>query len=184
MEPKSRVSLVFTGDSHWTREDDYALSSMASVLGIKLREILREDLSGTYGTRVSASLYQNPREEYWISISFGCAPDRVEELTSTVFSVIDSLKTYPVEDDYISKVSESQRRSHETSLGQNRYWLSNLVSYAFREEDPRLMLDYPGLIESLTPETIQETASKYFDTENYIQVVLKPEETEVDSGEE
>ena len=90
--------------------------------------------------------------------------------------MIDSLKTFPVDEDYINKVSESQRRSHETSLEQNRYWLSSLVSYAFREQDPRLILDYPKLIETLTPETIQETAGKYFNTENYIRVVLKPED--------
>jgi zinc protease len=175
MEPKSRVSLTFTGDYDWNRQNNYSVSSMASVLRIKLRETLREDLSGTYGTSVGASTSIYPRQEYSLNISFGCAPDRVEELTTVVFEVIDSLKTYPVEDDYISKVSETQRRSFETSLMRNGFWLANLVNYTFRDLDPRMILDYPGLVDSLNSEIVQETARKYFDIENYVQVVLKPE---------
>jgi len=176
MEPKSRVRLVFSGDARWDREGSYAMGSMADVLSIKLREVLREDLSGTYGTSVSASLYRDPREEYRINISFGCNPERVEELTSTVLAVIDSLKTYPVGDEYINKVSESQRRSYETSLKRNRFWLSGLVSYSFRGQDPGLILEYPDLVDSLTSGIIQETARKYFSMHNYIQVVLKPKQ--------
>jgi zinc protease len=175
LEPKSQVSLNFTGEYNWERKNNYAMSSMASVLRIKLREILREDLSGTYGTRVSASTSLFPTEEYRISISFGCSPDRVDELTSSVFAVIDSLKSYPVSQDYINKVTESQRRSFETNLKRNRFWLSNLVTYTFRDRDPSLMLEYPELVDSLNPGMIQDVARKHFDTANYIQVVLKPE---------
>jgi len=174
LEPKSRVSLNFTGEYDWTRENNYAIHSMASVLRIKLREILREDLSGTYGTSVSASTSLYPKEEYKISISFGCSPERTEELITTVFTVIDSLKQHPVDPSYITKVSETQKRSFETSIEQNRFWLSSLVRYAFLDQDPRLILQYPELINTLDAETIQNAAVKYFDTDHYVQVVLKP----------
>jgi zinc protease len=101
----------------------------------------------------------------------------VEELTSTVFAVIDSLKTFPVDEDYISKVTEAQRRSYETSLKRNRFWLSSLVSTAFRGQDPGLILEYPMLVDSLTADKVRDTARKYFNTGNYIQVVLMPEDT-------
>jgi zinc protease len=176
MEPRSLVSLTFTGDFDWNRKNNYAISSMASVLRIKLRETLREDLSGTYGTNVSASTSLYPKEDYRINISFGCAPGRVEELTMTVFAVIDSLKTFPVDPDYITKVSETQRRSFETNLEQNGFWLSNLVTYAFRDQDPRIIMDYPALVDSLDPKTVRDAAVNYFNTDNYVQVILKPEE--------
>ncbi|HEC41919.1 MAG TPA: insulinase family protein [Bacteroides sp.] len=174
IEPKSKVSLTFTGDYNWNRENNYALRSMVSVLQIKLREILREDMSGTYGTRVTASTLRIPKEGYNISISFGCDPDRSEELTRTVFKVIDSLKTFQVEPMYITKVSETQKRSFETSIKRNRYWLSNLVQYSFQERNPELMLEYPDLVSTLDPEMVQDAARQYFNTENYVQVVLEP----------
>jgi zinc protease len=174
IEPKSKVSLTFTGDYKWNRDNNYALRSMVSVLQIKLREILREDMSGTYGTRVTASSSHIPREGYSISISFGCDPDRSEELTRTVFEVIDSLKTYQVETMYITKVSETQKRSYETNIKRNRFWLSNLVQYSFHERNPELILEYHDLVNTLNPEIIQDAARQYFNTENYVQVVLEP----------
>jgi zinc protease len=174
IEEKSRISLNFTGTHEWSLENNYALNSMASVLRIKLREILREDLSGTYGVRISSSASLYPKEEYHIGISFGCAPGRTEELTSTVFEVIDSLKNFRVEQTYINKVKEAQRRSFETNLEQNRFWLSNLVWYTFIGRDPGLILKYPELINMLDTEMILEAAGKFFNVANYVQVVLEP----------
>ncbi len=174
-EVKSQVSLIFTGQHSWSRRDNYAISSMTSVLRIKLRETLREDMSGTYGTRIGSSLSLFPREKYSISISFGCEPDRVDELIWAVFQVIDSVQVYGPDDSYIDKVKESQRRSFETQLERNRFWLSNLVSYAMREDDPVLILAYPDLIDTLDPGMVQDAAKSFFNMENYVQVVLKPE---------
>jgi len=175
-EEKSQVSLKFTGQHPWSRIDNYALTSMASVLRIKLRETLREDLSGTYGTRIGSSLSLYPREEYSITITFGCEPDRVDELIGAVFRVIDSVQVYGPEISYIEKVKETQRRSFETQFERNRFWLSNLVSYAMREEDPAFILAYPDLIDTLNPAMIKEAANSFFNMDNYVQVVLKPED--------
>lgn len=174
-EEKSQVSLNFTGQHSWSRMDNYAISSMASVLRIKLRETLREDLSGTYGTRIGSSLSLYPREEYNITISFGCEPDRVDELIGAVFQVIDSVQVYGPDISYIDKVKETQRRSFESQVERNRFWLSNLVSYAMRKDDPALILAYPALIDTLNPVMVQDAARNFFNMENYVQVVLKPE---------
>ncbi len=174
-EDKSRVSLIFTGKHPWSLENNYTLSSMTDVMRIKLRETLREDLSGTYGTSMGSILSMYPREEYQINISFGCEPDRVDELIGAVFKIIDSLQVYGPDTSYVEKVKEAQRRSFETQLEQNQFWLSNLVAYAMREQDPALILDYPALIQMLSPAKIQDAARAYFNKENYVQVVLKPE---------
>jgi zinc protease len=179
-EEKSRVSLIFTGEHPWSREDNYAISSMTSIMRMKLRETLREDLSGTYGTSIGSSLSLYPREEYSISISFGCEPDRVDELIGAVFQVIDSIQVYGPDIRYVDKVKETQRRSFESQLEQNRFWLSNLVSYAIKEKDPAVILDYPALIETLNPTMMKNAAVAFFNKENYVQVVLKPDKEKQD----
>ncbi len=179
-EEKSQVGLIFTGEHPWSREDNYAISSMTSIMRMKLRETLREDLSGTYGTRIGSSLSLYPREEYSISISFGCEPDRVDELIGAVFQVIDSMQVYGPDTRYVDKVKETQRRSFESQLEQNRFWLSNLVSYAMREKDPAIILEYPALIETLNPTMVKDAAVTFFNKENYVQVILKPEKEKQD----
>lgn len=175
LEPKSQVQLIFTGDFVWNRRNRYDITAMASAFQIKLREILREDLSGTYGVGVNALPTLIPNTGYRISIGFGCGPDRVDELIGTVFTQIDSLKAAGLDQGYIDKVKEMQRRDLETSLKENNYWLSILRRAYTYQEDPLNVLEYQEMIESLTVESVRAAAERYFDLENYVQVVLLPE---------
>lgn len=175
IDPKSRVSIIFSGPMKWSREENYYLRSMTGLLDIKLREVVREEMGGTYGVSVSSSADLYPVEEYRINISFGCDPGRVEELTQSIFQVLDSLKTDGTEEIYITKVRETQLRSYEISLKENRFWINNLQNYYFTGRNPELILEYPGLVKTLTSESIQETANKYLNMDNYVRIVLIPE---------
>ncbi len=176
LEPQSRVQFEFTGEFVWNRQNRYDIVSMAAAFEIKLREILREDLSGTYGVGVSANPVLIPAAGYRLSIGFGCAPDRVEELTETIFAQIDSLKSVGLDQAYVDKIKEMQRRDHETSMKENGYWLSMLRRMETYQEDPLNVLESQQLIESLSVESVRAAAREYFNTENYIRVVLLPEE--------
>ncbi|MFQ5603330.1 MAG: M16 family metallopeptidase [bacterium] len=177
LEHKSRVSLIFTGNFNWNRENRHHITAMVSVLQIKLREVLREELGGTYSVGVWASTTHYPREEYRINISFGCAPERVDELTRTIFHQIDSLRIYGTTEKYLQKVKETQRRNRETDLKENRFWLGALQSYYYHQEDPLKILEYDQEIEALTLEDIKHAAQRYFNNENYVKVVLYPEKS-------
>ncbi|MFC1541200.1 M16 family metallopeptidase, partial [Candidatus Latescibacterota bacterium] len=175
LEQKSRVNLIFTGPFDWSRQNRYDIQSMVSVIRIRLREILREDMGGTYGVGIGASTSHYPDEEYELTISFGCDPKRAEELIGTVLDEITVFKSENVDETYINKVKESQRRERETSLKQNSFWLSNLNFYYFHGEDPNEILTLDTYIEKLTADDVRLAAQKYFDFNNYVTVVLYPE---------
>ncbi len=183
IEPKSRTQIVFTGPFEWTRENRYALRSLSDVLRIKLREVLREDLGGTYGVGVSGSSARDPDQEYSFRISFGADPERLEELTEVVFQQIDSLRTHGPTQEYIDKVKETQRRSRETNLRRNGYWLGRLSAAVRHGTDPRNILDDEKFIDGLTAEMIRAAAEMYLRTDNYVQVSLFPESPETSSNE-
>lgn len=175
LEPKSRNTLVFSGDFDWSIKNRYIAQSMLDVLRIKLRERIREDLGGTYGVRTSGSFEQYPKQRYEIEISFGCDPARVEELTQEVFSQIDSLKNFVTTDENLQKVTETQRRQYEVNLKSNAFWLNNLEYRYFHKLDPEGILNYLELVNNLTLEDIRQAAEKYFNINNYVRVVLYPE---------
>lgn len=176
LEQKSNVRLIFSGPIEWTRQNRYDLSALAAVLRIKLREALREEKGGTYGVGVSAGAEENPVPSYSFSISFGCNPDRVDELLGDVVTQLDSLKQYPVAARYIETVQESQRRQRESSLKRNGFWLSALENYYEEGRDPRdILLKGGQLTEKLSPDAVQAAAQQYINMKNYVQVVLYPE---------
>ena len=180
IEDKGRVMLVFTGPYEWSRENNYEMDSMLDMFDIKLREVIREDKSGTYGVGVygGGSLY--PHEEYRINISWGCDPARIDELTQAVFEQIDSLKMAPPKEIYVTKVRETQLREYETDMKENDYWLDNFYNSYWYGRNLDYLLSYPDLYKTLNAEMMQSAAQKYFDLDNYVRVVLKPEKAEAE----
>lgn len=178
IEPKSQTQIVFTGPFEWTRANRYALRSLANVMRIRLREVLREDLGGAYDVGVSAVPTRDPRQAYEIRIHFGTAPERLEELTGVVFLQIDSLQQVGPSQEDIDKVKEMQRRQYEEDLRENSFWLGQLVAHDLYGYDPRDILTFEKLIDQLTAEKVQEAATLYLRTDNYVQVSLYPENRE------
>jgi zinc protease len=175
IEPKSTVNITFTGPFEWSQQNRYDFNSMMDAMNIKLREVLREDKGGTYGVGASGSHSLFPRQEYSITLSWGCNPDRVDELVKEALMQIDSLKMKPFDPVYIEKVSETQRRTYEVNLKKNNFWLNNLHAYYTNNENPEMILNYPKLVDHLTAPAIQEAIKKYFNMNNYVKVVLYPE---------
>lgn len=177
LEPKSLTAIVFAGEREISSEESRALGALGDVLQTRLRESLREDLSGTYGAQVSASSSRIPDEEYSIAISFGSDPERVDELTLQVFAEIRRLAEEPPTAAEVDSVKEQMRRQHELNLRENGYWLSRLVD-AYRDgEDPTEILSFDERLAQITPEAIQAAARSFFDFDNYVKVSLRPEAT-------
>ncbi|MBD3411108.1 MAG: insulinase family protein, partial [Ignavibacteriales bacterium] len=176
VEPKSVVQITFTGAFDYSDQTVYDLRAMTDVLSIALRERVREAEGGTYGVSVRDYPGRIPVEDYRVDVSFGCNPDRVEELTAAVFEEIESIKKDGPKPQDVEKVREKHIRGREISLKKNRTWLSSLRDYYRRGVDPKAIYQYETMIHELTAEQIQAAAKKYLNTENYAQFVLYPED--------
>ncbi len=177
IEPKSQTRVVFTGPFDWTRESRYSLRALSNVLRIRLREVMREDMGGTYGVSAGGSGSRDPVPDYQFSIGFGTAPERLEEMVDAVFLQIDSLQTVGPSQEDIDKVKEMQRREYETDLRENGFWLGQLVAAERYGLDPRNIITYEELIDGLTADIVRAAANIYLRTDNYVQVTLYPEES-------
>ena len=175
IEPKSQTAVVFTGPARASREERFALDAASSILEIRLREELREELGGTYSVSVGSSITRIPKEEYTVSINFGSAPERADTLVQAVFAQVDTLRTAGPRAIDITKYKETSVRTRETSLRQNGWWLGQLMA-ARREGDTmadRLALDRQ--LNRLTPEVIRDAARRYLDPKRFVRVTLLPE---------
>ena len=175
LEPQSRTQIVFAGEGTYSPEESIALGALGSVLEIRLRELLREDLGGTYGVGVGSSLTYKPDEEYAVTIHFGSAPERAEELADVVFEEIGRIRAEGPDAETVNKVRESQRRAKETNLRENGYWLSRMEGLDQQGRDLREIPSY-DLIEGWTVQQVQEAANRYLREDQYAKFVLYPEE--------
>lgn len=175
-DPKSMVTINFTGEKSYEKLSNYNLRSLGEILSIKLIEILREDKSGVYGVGASGSSSKNPYESYTMRISFPCAPENVDDLISATMDEIDEIRANGVSEEDLNKIKETQRRDREENLKENRYWLSQLGGYYRNKADLNGFYEREKMVEALTSDDLKAAANKYLNMENYVQIVLMPEE--------
>jgi len=174
-EPKSSVSITFHGPDKWTRDNDNDIKMLNEALNIRLREVLREDMGGVYGVRVGGSIRRRPKQEYTFNVSFGCAPENIDKLKDAVLAEAKAIQEKGIGDEYIAKIKETRKRSHETNMKENIWWISQLERAYTYGDDPKLIPDIAPMTEKVTSDRIKAAAKKYVNPKVYIFGVLKPE---------
>lgn len=175
-EPKSSVNMIFTGTKEYKREEAYYLRCLSEILDIRLIEILREEKGGVYGVGASGSASKTPYENYEFTVSFPCGPENVDQLVASALAAIREIQEQGVSDENLNKIKEAQRRDQELRWKTNNYWMGVLKTYHINKYDYQEVKWLDQRIEDLTAKDIQHVAKKYLDTENYIRIVLYPEE--------
>ena len=175
IEPKSQAGIMFSGPFQYDPAHRVAIRAMTLVLDTKLRETLREELSGTYGVSVAPAYSKVPEERYIFSVMFGCNPARTEELIKSVFREIEDLKTNGPTEKQVSDVREALLRDFETNTKQNGYLLNQIYLRYQYPEDLKDFFGLPEAYKKLSAATIRDAAREYLNTGNYVQVTLFPE---------
>ena len=175
VEPKSQVSIVFSGEFENTEANRLLVSTMAATLSGNLHRTLREDLGGTYGVSVEPTFGFRPLQEYRVAISFGCDPARVDELVADTWRVIAEFKATGPSSGQISDGRTAALRDLETNLQQNGYWLSRITQAYARGESPAGAFNPRPFYDQVTPVAVRDAARVYLDETRYVQVILRPE---------
>lgn len=176
-EPKANVRLFFTGEVNEINDmDEVQLGQLTKAMGIKLREVLREDAGGVYGVGVNGGFSKEPIKTYSISIQFGCAPENVDKLIGLVMEEIKNTKANGVPEVNIEKVVAEQTRSLENDVKENNYWRFRLEQHVFRGTDPTEILKASDKIKLITVEKTKELANRLFNENNMVKLVMLPEQ--------
>ena len=175
IEQQAEVQICFNGPAEWSHGNEWTLQAMGEIFGKKLREVVREDMSATYHIGSYAGLEEFPAPRYEIWISFGCAPERVDEILKAVYTQIDSFKAVGPEERHVAAVKESVKRRFIDLPKKSWYWERELLDSYLRGEDPRNILKEPEVAAAFDARSIQEAAKKYFDMNNYIEMIRLPE---------
>jgi zinc protease len=174
-DPKSMVVLDFHGTTKWTPDAEDDLDVLADVLDIRLREVLREDMSGVYGVSSRGGISRRPTQRYSYSVRFGCSPDNAPALKQAVFDVIAGVKKDGVTQDYLDKIKEQRRRQIEQNLKENRFWLRQLSEHWRYGTDPAEILELEKKLDRITIDNVRKAAKTFLDTNRYVDGLLLPE---------
>ncbi|SFU85768.1 M16 family metallopeptidase [Pseudoduganella namucuonensis] len=174
-EPKSKVTLVFSGDAAYSEEEQMRFQALLEVANIKLIEVLREKMGLIYSGQMGGGMAKHPYGSYNITASLPCAPDNVDMVVTAAMRLIRTLQEEGPDPADLAKVKENWTTNHRKSLRENGYWLGRLQSAHMNGTDPASILHYAERVAEIKPADVQAAAKRYFNLENYVQAVLYPE---------
>lgn len=175
-QDRSHVRLIINGDFAYNTKNVYELQSAVEMLELKVLESIREDKGGVYSPNVAVVMEKYPSASYSINIDFVTQPERVQEMISTVKSVMEDIKKNE-DKDAAMKVKKAQEKDKDVTLKDNNFWFGSILESLNNQESPSDLLKYFEYVNTLDAKTIKNTAKKYFNTNNMIEVITKPETT-------
>jgi len=175
IEPRSQVSIVFSGPFQDDEQHRVIASAMAETLAGDLQRTLREDLGGTYGVSVQPNYAKRPTEEYRLTISFACDPARTDSLVDAAFRVIDRFKAFGPTASQVTDARAGLARDFETNSQRNEYLLNRLLFKYEYNEDVKDVFDMRPYYDQITVAALRDAARTYLNTNRYVKVTLLPE---------
>jgi zinc protease len=179
-DPKSLVTVLWSGETDYNREERMALSALVEALNIKIIEKLREELGGMYSGGLNGSIQKRPYVHYTISASIPCGPENVNKLTAALFAIIKNAQDNGIDQKDLDKVKETWKKQYHVNLQSNDAWLDNLSNAFIDQNNPENILDYEQKVDALTVQDLQKAAKKFLNMSNYIKVVLYPENATIE----
>ncbi len=175
-ESKSIQYIQFHGNLNYTTKDILEIDAISKILSTRLTESIREDKSSVYYIGASPGTNKFPVPEYDMTIYYGTAPEKINELKTSVFSIIHELIENGPRQEEVDKAREKIKRERETNLRENNYWQGTLKSYYLNMNgDFKTFGEFDSGVQNLTKESLKSAALKIFDFKNYISVALMPE---------
>ena len=174
-EQRSQTVMSFYADTGLDEIETHRTRAAAQVLQMRLRDILREELGGTYSVGVGYS-DNSPQSGYgYTSVQFGSSPENAEKLTNAVLAEIARLQKEGPSASDVQVVKETEKNDLATSFKQNGYWLNSLQAMHLLGRDPLRIIARTERAESLTAENIHAALRKYFPLDRHTVVTLMPE---------
>jgi len=174
IEPLSIVSMYWNGDVVWNYDTLYDLAAFSEALDIRLIELVREEIGGTYIIYSFFSLNSVPNENYLFTIQFSTEPERVQELIDIINAEIDRIITEGLDPSYAQKVSESQRSSYEENLERNNWWINQMEFLVENDLGWEYALEKTRWYDALEVSDIQDSARRFLQDSDYAEVILFP----------
>ena len=181
-EAKSLITLLWSGETEYSLEENMALKALIDVLNITVIEKLREELGSMYSGGLSGSIQKRPYVHYTVSANIPTGPESVDKLTNALLDIIKNAQEKGVEQKDLNKVKETWKKHYRSQLQENTYWLDNLSQAFIDQNNPERILDYEQRVDALTLADVQKAARKFLNMNNYVKAVLYPENADVPGG--
>lgn len=170
------VSYATKGKFALTNKEVAKLGGLMVLVNDKLKENVRENLSGVYAISAWPDLDIYPKPEFNIRTWMGCDPQNVKLLSDATFATLDSLKKGLFDDKYVISARATLIKRYEEDINTNQCWVDNMLHHSFHGLRIDAWLEIPKYYTKLDKKSLTQAARKYLDFDNHrLSVIMLPE---------
>nr|WP_315481499.1 insulinase family protein [uncultured Undibacterium sp.] len=175
-ESQSLVTLQMHGERKMSIADRMRFSAIMEVLQLRLTAKMREELGAVYSPQVSYRTILNPYQGYMVELYLPSGPEHVDQLLRSSFTLIEDMKKNPVTEDELKKVKENWLKNRQEQMKTNEFWMAIFNDVKEDNENPMHVFTFNDRVKQLQTREVQDAAKIYLNMDNYIQVVMYPEQ--------
>jgi zinc protease len=171
LEPRSSVSILFNKDAQNTKDGAYLAVLLNRILNQRLRETLREDMSGVYGVSASIAYGDFPIPTFSGQISFTCEPERKNMLIDEIIKIVNETASKGVTEKELVTAKTQHGIALDAAGENNGYWAGN-IAYGFMTDDEiQSVAEIKAELSSISLENVNRFAETFLtDTRVFISV--------------
>lgn len=178
-DEKSNVSIVFSGETEYSRNKNLQLALLTDVLNIKIMESLRENLAAIYSGGVYGSISKEPYQRYTVNVTLPCSPENADKVVAAFWQEVNHIKQQGPSAGDLHKVQETMIQTYLAATENNYTWAQRLEAVYDDGEAPAILTSAKERILAVTVADLQQAARLYLDDKNYVQTVLYPEKAQL-----
>ena len=158
----ANISLKYRTTLPFSVHTIATLNAVQSILNIRLRNIIREDKSGTYGIGVACTFIRQLQNTVVCDINFAADPKRKDELLAALDKAVQSFMEKGPTREELTNYQIEFAVAYKQTLQNNAYWLTTLQVAANFDTPLEAYLHINEEVKSLTLEEIKAIAQKIF----------------------
>ena len=171
--PKSTVLQVYTANMPYSVKNEVLLDIAKLYLDMVYVETLRESEGGTYGAGVATMCSREPKDVAILQVVFETNPESAEKLSKLAVEGVQKIITEGIPADKFDMIIKNVQKNIPQDRISNGYWGSVLQKYV--EFGEMYDSEYEQAVNTATPEAVVEAVKKLVDADNFIQLIVSPE---------
>ncbi len=172
--PKSTVLQVYTANTPYSIKNEVLLDIAKLYLDMVYVETLRESEGGTYGAGVATVCGREPKDVAILQVVFETNPESAEKLAKLAVDGVQKLIAEGIPADKFDMIIKNVQKNIPQDRISNSYWSSTLQKYV--EFGENYDSEYEQAVNAATPEAVVEAVKKLVEADNFIQLIVSPEE--------
>ena len=172
--PKSTVLQVYTANMPYSIKNEVLLDIAKLYLDMVYVETLRESEGGTYGAGVATVCSREPKNVAILQVVFETNPESAEKLAALAADGVHKLIAEGIPADKFDMIIKNIQKNIPQDRISNSYWGGTLQKFV--EFGEKYDSEYEEAVNTTTPEAVVEAVKKLVEADNFIQLIVSPEE--------